>query len=76
MNSQQLTYIQNTPRQLCDAVEEILLFANGIELGSAQNIELLEKYDRMIVNSGFPIRKNSHSSPCATMLRDYVEFLK
>ena len=76
MKSQQLIYIQNTPKQLCDAVEEILLFANGHELSSAQNTELLEKYDQIILNSGLPIRKNSHSRPCATMLRDYLEFLK
>jgi len=76
MNSQQLTYIQNTPKQLCDAVEEILLFANGHELGSAQNIELLEKYNRIIVNSGLPIRKKLHSRPTISFLRDNKEFLE
>jgi len=76
MNSQQLTYIQNTPKQLCDAVEEILLFANGHELGSAQNIELLEKYDRIIINSGLPIRKKLHSRPTISFLRGNKEFLE
>ena len=76
MKSQQLTYIQNTPKQLCDAVEEILLFANGHELGSVQNTELLEKYDRIIVNSGFPIRKKLHSRPTISFLRDNQELLE
>ena len=76
MKSQQLAYIQNTPKQLCDAVEEILLFANGHELGSVQNTELLEKYDRIIVNSGFPIRKKLHSRPTISFLRDNQELLE
>lgn len=71
MESRQLTYIQNSPEQLCNAVEEIRLFAGDPELYLAQDTELLEKYDRIMASSGLPSRKDSHSRPCISMLRDH-----
>ena len=76
MKSQQLTAISGTSAQLCDAVEEIISLATEPEHLSAQNTELLAKYEQIMVNSGFPIRKKLHSRPTITFLRDSQELLE
>ena len=76
MKSRQLTAIPSTSLQLCDAVEEIISFATEPEQLSAQNTELLAKYEQIMVNSGLPIRKKLHSRPTISFLRDNQELLE
>ena len=69
MKSQGLSSIQNTPKQLCDAVEEILAFHDGDKSYSSNGNELLAKYDQICRDLGMPERKISHSRPCVSFLK-------
>jgi putative glycosyltransferase (TIGR04372 family) len=74
MWSQELSYIQNTPQQLCNAIEEMVAFSKGHEPPPSLSSDLLKKYDQILVNLGFPERKTSHTKPCISMLREQFGF--
>ncbi|CAB4675705.1 unannotated protein [freshwater metagenome] len=75
MNSRGLSLIQNSPKQLCDAVEEILAFQNGDNNYSSNDLELLAKYDQISRGLGIPERKISYSRPCISFLRAHKNLL-
>ena len=75
MESRQLTFIPNTPEQLCNTLLQMISLASRQPHHLTDKNELLSKYDLNSEDLGFPIRKEAHSQPSISFLRDYQDLL-
>ena len=69
----ELSYIQNSPEQLFNAVSEVVGTLRNGTAGSRYDQSLLDKYDEIILNAGHPPRREIHTRPCLSFLESIQE---
>ena len=75
MKATQLTYIQNTPTTLVNAIDEMLALENGAMKYSASDIQLLDRYHKIFKPDNY-FHLRGYVAPCISFLREHPFLLE
>ena len=70
MKATQLTYIQNSPSTLVNAIDEMLALEDGVQKYSEVDLHLLNRYHK-IYHSEYYAHQSGYVTPCISFLREY-----